>query len=109
MEELISKELLSEVVEKLIITHVALRNNEVWYSSYEPTNGKWTSINIYELAHKCKVWAKSKHYNIIETSEDKYWVIHMKHNIALSFNYGMIEHTGDSIFSCCQWIKENKK
>ena len=109
MEELIDKELLCEVLSDDSIDFIdrELRNGEsVGYFSNRDREKKY--IDMYRIEQKYKAWAKTKDYNIIEISEDKYWVIHMKHNIALSFNYGMIEHTGDSIFSCCQWIKENK-
>ena len=62
---MISKELLSEVINKKI-QHIVTDTKEIHYkirSDVKTTEiavyyeNRWNIINIYELAHKCKEWA----------------------------------------------------
>ena len=65
------KELLSEVLE-VNICYFAIRQNEVIYT-YDDCDD---TINIYELAHKCKEWALSKGYQFkvyIQTNGEEEW------------------------------------
>lgn len=56
-----SKELLSEVL-GVNICYFVIRQNEVIYT-YDDCDD---TIDIYELAHKCKEWALSKGYIVDE-------------------------------------------
>ena len=62
---IISKELLSEVLQQNVISVYEQRNQHRYTTS--SVNGPWTSgsdvplPNMYELAHKCKEWAWEKH------------------------------------------------
>ena len=61
----ISKELLSEVLGftsgNVFVKEVETRNNDIEYLC---NVGGWTLLNIYELAHKCKEWARKKGFFI---------------------------------------------
>lgn len=65
---MISKELLSEVLQQNV-TSVYEQKGQYRYTTTS-TNGPWTSgsdvplPNIYELAHKCKEYARSYDYYI---------------------------------------------
>ena len=71
MKEIISKQLLSEVLGRDSIKFVNLRvnDNEV---SFIYIDGDSDSINIYQVAHKnLKQWAKRKNvFGIIDWSEE---------------------------------------
>ncbi len=56
----LNKELLAEVLGVMIITSCKIHNNRVYYTSYEVPTVKWKSLNIYETAHKYKVWASEQ-------------------------------------------------
>ena len=65
---MISKELLSEVLQQNVISVYEQKNQHRYTTS--STNGPWTSgsdvplPNIYELAHRCKEWAHSRNFMI---------------------------------------------
>ena len=104
----ISKELLSEVLKKEIenrdISYVEIYKNVVIYkvSIYD----REEEINIYELAHKCKEWARDK-YNITISSA-------LYSNYAKSWNVDKDKsYTAKTevevIIKACEWILENIK
>ena len=114
---MISKELLSEVL-GLEIKEIKNKSNGALYvtdncvgfSTKEETTGL---INIYELAHKCKEWAKSKHFIDIDSHCDcaRWGAEATAHNGRPSVFYeqvfiGRTEH--EAIFKACKWIKDNK-
>ena len=124
MNYLPSKELLSEVLDTTI-TELAFKNNYVEYTSSISGNPycyiTYDKINIYELAHMCKVWATENKYTIL--TEDMYpngyfaYVLSNKESIE---NYGYLcEHKvikdiphnktePEAIFKACQWILDNR-
>ena len=61
MQVLPSKELLSEVLDKGKGSITKIEHNpSKTIVEYEQLERYWNSINIYELAHKCKEWALNK-------------------------------------------------
>lgn len=127
---MISKELLSEVLGQVYIDatrsikdenkHFAIGNKHVLLG--DKGFNHWNdSINIYELAYKCKVWATENKYTIL--TEDMYpngyfaYVLSNKESIE---NYGYLcEHKvikdiphnktePEAIFRACQWILDNR-
>ena len=104
---MISKELLSEVlsakVEKFYIDGTVLK----YYASVDLIIGISQSINIYELAHKCKEWAYNKGYVIFSSVQLNGWAVFIqtdKDGIIVSFEG--IEH--EAIFKACEWIRTNR-
>lgn len=108
MKEMISKELLSEVLGVKIIDTVIHSNGLVTFITEDDSN----CINIYELAHKCKEWA----YN--QSNREKGYCIKI-------INYGKYSTGGligfpesyideelqeyEIVFKLCQWILDNRE
>ena len=103
---MISKELLSEVLNNkkillskndlLIEDNVLLFDNKCNYL---------VNINLYELAHKCKEWAKQKEYWSISGYDEGYFC--MLHDMPDNrFFYAETEL--EAIFKACEWILKNK-
>lgn len=127
MNEIISKELLSEVLVKKVIKIYFeneegddfLRENEISYTYIEDMQGMGCieheiAINIYELAHKCKEWAFHKGYDIIETD---FMISIRKKSDRYSlkvYEYTEEEQNEQNVFKpeytfkACQWILDNK-
>lgn len=65
------------------------------------------TINIYEFADKCKMWALDRGFVISSCAENA--IIH-KCGFELTFNniqYSCVENTEqEAIFKACQWILE---
>ena len=93
---MITKELLSEVlgVYKIIEPYGNILVWE-WDKSYSNNN---CSINIYELAHKCKEWALQYDYTILSS----------KGYATISGKVFYDKTEPEAIFKACQWILENK-
>lgn len=128
---MISKELLSEVLQKEAErgSKSILGESYLEYKIVLPSGGKLIrDINIYELAHKCKEWAHIKGYSIITMSD-----FDLRHNDAIDYHeYSFTDYINmnlfpmlnkkdythlhdvsdktepESIFKACQWILENK-
>lgn len=116
MSEIISRELLNEVLGyKLKIDRVgAISYSEL---NYFFEDGDMESINIRELAHKCKVWAFSKGVSIyciqykVDNGEyclylydiDRETEILDTRTDVMSF-----ATEPEAIFKACQWILGNK-
>ena len=107
-----SKELLSEVFGfKVISVHNVNAENDIHfngghkekypYSLIEPT-----TINIYELAHKCKEWAKKKEYWAISGYDEGYFC--MLHDMPDNRFFNASTEI-EAIFKACEWIVENVK
>ena len=69
MKVIISKELLSEVLNREVVCNGVLIALEVSYNWTEHPMGDEDSyidgfINIYELQHLCKEWANNKDYDL---------------------------------------------
>ena len=136
MKESISKELLTEVLEyeiKDFIIKDNLLKYDPNYSLDMSNNHKILtyrkSINIYELSHKCKEWAKSNlfsYMNIGTISETRACL-----DLRTKFNFGIwrgyscsivtlderhevlyttkcFDTEPEAIFQACQWLIDNK-
>jgi hypothetical protein len=115
----ISKELLSEVLEEEVGSF-EIKNNALIYTIKLCFGYK--TINIYELAHKCKEWAWDNGYSItIKRYKDGYQCIldfEFTFNLSNSNKTGHIRNwTGivnsntepEAIFNACQWIYNNRR
>jgi len=63
-----------------------------------------TGINIYELAHKCKEWAKNHGYLLYSVPD---LCIVKTFNLEYCVDFGLDTEI-ESIFRACQWILDNK-
>lgn len=116
MKTLPSKELLSEVLGvnvKFIefdietikrIIHGSARDNDIYYY-----NGKWKFINIYELASKCKEWASSKGYVIIQDTRGYTKAYRFPNGEIKFWEDENMDLTIDRIIQACEWIMERTK
>jgi hypothetical protein len=100
---MISKELLSYVLGQCCkIPESVEYNNLIYFCELQ-----WEkrSINIYELAHKCKEWAASRNIRLNSS---------LDHCDVWSSEFDECAHTSfaasepEAIFKACQWILENK-
>jgi hypothetical protein len=115
-----SKELLSEVLKVETDSPNILNENILAYGDCSDDDGsgvcRYTEINIYELAHKCKEWAKANGYAIWTTYEGHCKFGKEAQNINKLYNlYGNIFSgcdrpisESDSVFAACQWILDQK-
>ena len=108
---MINKELLSEVL-GLCCGVKSIRNSEVIYWFNCIGEVRESSINIYELAHKCKEWAIIRQfYNVASLS---YYTGHtciIRQDPMTFLNTELIFRAGtepEAIFKACQYIMENK-
>jgi hypothetical protein len=105
----ISKELLSEVT-GMKIGYIRLEDEErvLAYASRFPNAEFWNnkSINIYELAHKCKEWAFTKGYYLDSGKQDDGF----RCFIATKEYSTMVKQNTEpeAIFKACEYILENK-
>lgn len=121
MEEIISKELLSEVLE-IEVENISLMKNDI--SQYIGINevkggGFKGSINIYELAHKCKEWAYDSFKMIITPKFYDYtdpcydctieYGLKNENKIKAFAHPDFISKTEPkTIFKACEWILNQK-
>lgn len=115
MENIISKELLSEVIDFVNpIDEVGNINafDNTFYVTFKNQCGK--NINIYELAHKCKEWAWDNGYEIEELCHNlivHYLDVEQLEYLKKEFNTedGLyIPYNPYRVFKACQWILDNK-
>lgn len=111
-EKMISKELLSEVVGNEVseIRWINQQKKELQYDVIEDLN--YTTINIYELAHKCKEWAKLKNYYLFSAPDENNEAICIVDGLYYDGIYiEQIKHCHtytepEAIFEACEWIFE---
>ena len=103
-------ELLKEILEQ-DVKEYRLENNELIYILENDTAEipDLHSINMYELSHKCKVWANFNNYIIdvnyrSENEVNVYWM--SKLNNKMSFKYNS---EPESVFEACKYILEQIK
>lgn len=110
---MISKELLSEVLcikysFKIEDYNESNLNNLEWWQN-EIYKEQMHTINIYELAHKCKEWAKNVYNNIdfmvYGRGQCDLTIFTQPDDIKYNFN---ADTEPEAIFKACQWILENK-
>ncbi len=73
-------------------------------------NRQWYFINIYELAHKCKVWAHNKGYmlnTVILPADNKTW--HCEDDYRKTRTTWKDDSEPLVIFKACNWILEEIK
>ena len=112
---MISKELLSEVLGHDDICNERIIQNKLLYMCKNDGMIDYEyEYNIYELAHKCKEWAKSKEFIIHSspTQKREYTAI-TQHFYLNKFYYWQNQFYAlseyEAIFDACQWIFENKE
>ncbi len=120
---MISKELYKivqpneELNEELNITDVSelkLFDNDLYIDYNTEEYNCSLLINIYELAHKCKEWAKSKGFTIrvIDEMCSREPLAHRKSVSIISYD-GITKikvrdlPEPEAVFKACQWILEN--
>ena len=123
MENIISKEILSELK---LFDNIENRdwkyevNGNTLKVVYNITNcfeGNWFTINIYELAHKCKEWAFKQGYELrngrnIEVEQELCYFCEYKHKRQLDYydgDYFLANTEIESIFKACEWIRKEAK
>lgn len=102
---MISKKLLSEVlgyIVETVTTIDSVRTNQILI-----IGEKTKEINIYELAHKCKEWARHLNIQLIsgftETSKQYFCTVVIEDGDVF---YSQTEP--EAIFQACLWILDNK-
>ena len=126
MEAIISKELLSEVLDKKVvvddISNIELKENTITfiedYWDEDEGSGFYRNhtINIYELAHKCKEWALSKGYILMSKprTSSSFATCEFCKNGKCDYeddlwNDFRADTEPEAIFKACQWILNNKE
>jgi len=111
---MISKELLSEVLGikysfKIEDYNESNLNNLEWWQN-EIYKEQMHTINIYELAHKCKEWAFKQGFTIVdgfdELGQNICYIIRITGYTLDSYYEQALNYK--NAFSACQWILENK-
>ena len=116
---MISKELLSEVLEIKVFTEIRedddVRNNILVYWEFDGYHNECRNINIYELAHKCKEWAIGEYgfsLHSFPCPDDTYtceiYKFHKSTGYAIVDWFNCLSEV-ESIFKACQWILDNKE
>ena len=68
------------------------------------------TINIYELAHKCKEWALKHHYKVISKPDNVPGLWEAYVNLSLTSKHGEVADTEpEAIFKACQWILDKDR
>lgn len=121
----VSKELLSGVLGLDIVDYSIVENTVRINLLYHPDTalnrelelantsyGSKGSINIYELAHKCKEWALKNEHNLLSYLSDRNG---LQESFVQLYNYKTFITTiradtePEAIFEACQWILDNKE
>lgn len=111
---MISKELFSEVLGKVyMLKHIPSEPSLIrWYANdFDVKHEIYVSVNIYELAHKCKEWAFNNRYSIlVDILGINNYQISMENltngkPVYVKDSYNTIEP--EAIFKACQWILDN--
>ena len=126
---MISKELLSEVLNKNFMQIAKDNNSEIAiildestieidfnYEHIEFESYTHDTVNIHELAHKCKEWAHSRGYTIFSAYKYHCYLYSVddilqhpdKFRVPNDFAIGTSSEA-EAIFAACQWILDNKE
>lgn len=127
---MISKELLNEVLEEEVlsvrpyISDDPFYKNVIMWECRKNTMEYYDTINIYELAHKCKEWAFSLGCELssFKANYSGYWFSTIKFVdvIARPISFKFVDVMArpisfnsnkepEAIFKACQWILDNKE
>lgn len=108
---MLSKKLLSEVLEKLIYDYEIFENH-CFINEDE-------RINIYELAFKCKDWALEQGYDVCEKEIDGKFGLLTEEYIyprrpildrwIKSDDFPLFNTRLEAIFKACQWILDSQE
>ena len=112
---MISKELLSEVLNIPRLTVLKIQENNLEFELNRDYPVEPESINIYELANMCKEWA------ILNSEYQLHGSIFKPYEGSVAFAYDVHTRTGgysqyyiesdtehEAVFKACQWILEQK-
>lgn len=123
MEEMISKELLSEVLDYPVLTKGYIKDNEnnnvywgmIGCRAPDDCEEYEEHINIHELAHKCKEWAHKKGFIILsgyhENNIGSFYVNcygWTSDKIDKEFILQVESTEPEAIFKVCEWILNQK-
>lgn len=82
------------------------------YDSQGRPTGLGIEINIYELQHKCKEWATTKHYSVMSGWYMTHWggtyAVEVKQGNKILFSQSA-DSEPKAVFRACQWILDNKE
>ena len=122
---MISKELLNKVLNIEIVSYQMKQKNILAYEYNKVSKNQWSgktfcnrSINIYELAHKCKEWAVNLSPNKHAFSSYSRWGDLRNYKKNNGFYY-ICQHLvsgaqfeaetePEAIFKACQWILDKE-
>ena len=112
---MISKELLSEVLnQKILSIKTPFNGRELGYieryNGIDEHNEHYVKINIYELAHKCKEWVYKPSCYTLESYKDMY-ELNWKCNVVTNLEETLFtaDTEPEAIFKACEWILNNKE
>ena len=110
MSEIITKELLSEVLGKTVSNPRFATSDIMLRYSY---GQGFQEINIYELAHKCKEWALHKYYTVKSYYDHcGFAFVYLSSGVIDMRRYNIPRFKSntepEAILKSCQWILENK-
>lgn len=113
---MVSKELLSEVLD-ISLQNIRYSNATNFYEVFREDlfnwsnggYGRWSNleVNTYELAHKCKEWAKVQQYPIGSLVGSQCNIASFPESISGACFYADTEP--EAIFKACQWVLDNKE
>jgi hypothetical protein len=111
-----SKELLSAVLGVTQVTDLKIRDNKLFYTSYNnPSISNWKAINVHELAHKCKEWAISKGYDVLsgglEAGLYSCYIDYAakRYTLLMTPLYHTFEDTEfEAVIQACEWVRSNR-
>ena len=111
--KLLSKELLSDVLDIKIDRIGDVEVSDVtktvtcWYKN--KLSGIYASINIHELAYKCKEWALDNGYEIVVDSHNNRNTTRVYfEQLEVYMLHQDERHSPISVFIYCEWILEQK-
>ncbi len=116
MKEVISKELLSEVLDENVLKsgsfNTPILEDHIQKYNYED----WQKFNIHELAHKCKEWAIKDGFHLVshtisyEAVKQKGYcqTHHVHHKSRESDKPFHADTEPEAIFKATQYIYDNK-
>lgn len=108
---MISKELLCEVlrIDERLCRIDKLIDNTLFFYTFNNVGEYQNYINIYELAHKCRLWAARRDWDLYLVFEGNKDRVSCELNY---FRYGNIEFFAkteiDVTFEACQFILDNE-
>lgn len=114
----ISKELLSEVLKEDVLSVKPYIDNDPFYKNiimWEYRKNTYDTINIYELAHKCKEWALSKDYKLVSLNKecflyDTQYLYDVSEQLNQWSEWFEADSEVEAIFKACEWVlKEIKR